>query len=373
MIAAIVAVAHLGATLAAAGAHAQETPPPELVPSPVADDPAGAEEEASGELVTLVLGLQGRAGVGADTVRVLNNLITFELGQAPGRRVLGMNDIKSLLEAEATKQLLDCNAQSCLAELAGAVDADRVVYGSVEQLGRGYFLIISEIDARSVTPVARAQRRLLDPSPDRLAAEVPGIVDELLRGGSATATTGVLIVTADDQVEIVVGGRGVGGAPAVVDDAPVGDVKVVIYHEQLPLTVTVPVHPARVTTVNVSLDALVGDVTPAESDEAFSDAIWTAGGGVVGLVCSGACCGASPLCGCFCGGLIASLLGVEQQLSFDGGNGTVSLGGLVGGGAADGAVPGGHGRLGGGHPGRALHARVRCGTRASHRGEAARR
>lgn len=312
-----IAIGWIALWAASASAQPPTEPPPQLAPPPPSADPAG-EDAPPDVLVTLVLGLQGRAGVGADTVRVLNDLLTFELGKAPGRRVLGMNDIKSLLEAEAAKQLLDCNAQSCLAELAGAVDADRVVYGSVEKIGRGYFLIVSEIDARTIKPVARAQRRLLDPSPDRLTTEVPSIVDELLRGGSATAETGVLIVTADSQVEIVVEGRGYGGAPAVIEDAPVGDVTVVLFYREQQLTVSAPVYPARVTTVSASLDALVGDVSPEEAEEALSNSLWAAGGGGAGLAGSIACCLTAP---CGIGALgccIATPFGSPQLMALGG-------------------------------------------------------
>ncbi len=50
-------------------------------------------------------------------------------------RVTTIADLNAMLQAEAAKDLLDCDDVSCAAEIGGAVGADRILAGSIGRIG----------------------------------------------------------------------------------------------------------------------------------------------------------------------------------------------------------------------------------------------
>src|SRR5512140_1503956 len=67
-------------------------------------------------------------------VESLTQVLAAELRQQSGASVITARDLASLLSLEKQKQMLGCTTESCMAELAGAVGADRVVAGDVAKL-----------------------------------------------------------------------------------------------------------------------------------------------------------------------------------------------------------------------------------------------
>ena len=61
-----------------------------------------------------------------------------------------------MVELEAEKQSIGCNDDSnCLAELAGALGADLVVYGELGKLGNQYMLQQSLFDTKAGKAITR--------------------------------------------------------------------------------------------------------------------------------------------------------------------------------------------------------------------------
>ncbi len=100
--------------------------------------------------------------------RTLGNLVTVELTKDRRLDVITQIDIKRLAELDSDRQALDCNAESCLAELAGAIGAQYVVYGELGLLGSAHVLNLSLFDSVA----ARAINRVA----------MQGTVDEVSRG-----------------------------------------------------------------------------------------------------------------------------------------------------------------------------------------------
>lgn len=105
----------------------------------------------------LVLDLLG--GSMEPTLRqTLTGVLTSEVRNlAPAAEVVSSEDVRTLLGVEAQKQLLGCDEDSCLTEIAGSLGADRIVAGSVGQVGDAYALTLRLLDpgraglVRSVT------------------------------------------------------------------------------------------------------------------------------------------------------------------------------------------------------------------------------
>jgi hypothetical protein len=89
----------------------------------------------------------------------LAQVIADEAGRAPGLSVLSADEVRSALQQEADKQLLGCAGNSCIAEIAEALDADWVVSGRIDNMadaGGGATLVaLSVLNARAVVVVNR--------------------------------------------------------------------------------------------------------------------------------------------------------------------------------------------------------------------------
>lgn len=121
-------VAHLASAVLAA------------VPAPPAAQPA--------ELLVLVLDLEA-VNVDADTARAIDRLLVAALGDLEGLQVTSQEDLRKLANLDAAKQAMDCAAQSCLAEMAGALGARAVVFGSVTGLGSTTSIALSLFDSKN--------------------------------------------------------------------------------------------------------------------------------------------------------------------------------------------------------------------------------
>lgn len=117
--------------------------------------PALAVDEPAPRNV-LVMDIGGSA-VDAGTARTITSTIAVSVAKRPKLNVLTGDDVKKIAEVEADKQVLGCDpsATSCLAEIAGAMGADLVLYGDVGRLGELYVLNLNLFDAGQATAVGR--------------------------------------------------------------------------------------------------------------------------------------------------------------------------------------------------------------------------
>lgn len=118
-------------------------------------------------------------GVDASLVTVLGGLITDAVARYPSIQTISTADIRSLVELETGKQQVGCDTTSCLAEVAGAMGAEYVVFGNVGMLGTTTVVQLSLFDAAQAQAVAR--RSIKASTHDALATAVEPAVADLLR------------------------------------------------------------------------------------------------------------------------------------------------------------------------------------------------
>lgn len=99
-------------------------------------------------LLVLALDLEA-VNVEPDTARAIDRLLVASLGDLPGLQVTSQADLRKLADLDAAKQAVDCAAASCLAEMAGALGARAVVFGSVTGLGSTTSIAISLYDSKN--------------------------------------------------------------------------------------------------------------------------------------------------------------------------------------------------------------------------------
>lgn len=135
---------------------------------------AWATDENPEKFRTILLSLKGNK-VDVETVNIISSLVTANLSQYDAIELVTSSDIKNMASLEAEKQSVGCNDEtSCLAELAGAMDARYVIFGDVGQLGPLLILGLNLFDAREAKAVSRmvVQTKDLGQFPDKLDAGV---------------------------------------------------------------------------------------------------------------------------------------------------------------------------------------------------------
>ena len=75
-------------------------------------------------------------------------MLTLPLARAQETTEDSRDEIASMLDAEAQKQMMGCDDSGCLAEIAGALDVDLLVTGSVTPLDKAYVLNLQLINQR---------------------------------------------------------------------------------------------------------------------------------------------------------------------------------------------------------------------------------
>jgi hypothetical protein len=259
-----------------------------------------AVKAQDGRVKTVVVGLAARRGVDAGLALAMSDVVQGVYVEDKARLVLGREDIKRVLSFEEERAALGCDSASCLSEIASALDVDRLITGSIDKVGSSYFVVITEIDARTVEPLSRVQKRLpLDE--DELVIGVQDLARELLSNSGkapvrADGTAGAIMVSAEPSgAKVLVDGEEKGVTPMRVEGLAPGTHKLTVDAKGFePVELDVPVYKDKVTEVGGGIGG--GVITPAEL-KAYEDAVgdnafwgWT-------KIISGAICGPALCCG----------------------------------------------------------------------------
>jgi TolB-like protein len=192
-----------------------------------------APAEAQSEQVSiLIMDIKADPSIPKTEVHTVNELVATSFSRYQGLNVLSSGDVQQALELEGDRQAAGCDDESsaCLAELAGALGAQYVVFGKLGQLGKLYILNLNLYDSSQAKSVVREKLQVdsiedmpqkIDATVEKMArifAEKTGAVDVSVEeeGGSALFWTGALL-----------GGIGLAsaigfGATAFISDGVVG-------------------------------------------------------------------------------------------------------------------------------------------------------
>ncbi len=177
-------------------------------------------------------------GVDPAVAQSLSASLAKELQRRGVHDVVTAQDIAALLGQERQKQLLGCGdeATSCLAELAGALNARLLVSGALVRLGSAWQLTLQTVDTQSSRSTGRAVRMAREPEElvvgwGFTVAEAVGlpapaqptrIAPALLLGSGAAAAVGggvVLLQSVFREGELTTELRLAAGNPAVLRPA----------------------------------------------------------------------------------------------------------------------------------------------------------
>jgi hypothetical protein len=127
-----------------------------------------------------LLPLAALGGVSKETAQLLGDALAGELRKRAGVSVLTQSDVAALLGAERTRQMLGCTDSGCIAELGGALGADRVVHGSIGRVGDSLVVNLSALDPRRATTAASVSERLRGHGEEAFLDLLPTLADGLL-------------------------------------------------------------------------------------------------------------------------------------------------------------------------------------------------
>ncbi len=160
--------------------------PPEVGPS-AEDEPEAAPKKAPsanalGEIRLLQIAVYDLEM--ADDVRLgrlLTDQLVVEIRKLGGASVIGMTEIKAMLDHEAAKAMTGCEEdESCLADIAGALGVDVIVIGSVAKVGNEHVVGMRRIDQRNAKVAGQYQQRITDDGTGQaLMAAIGAAVEEM--------------------------------------------------------------------------------------------------------------------------------------------------------------------------------------------------
>ena len=146
--------------------------------------------------------------------RVLADAAAGGAAAAPDLQVLSQGDITAMLGLERTRQMLGCTEdQGCMAELAGALDSDQLLSGSLTILERTALLTVKVLDVKKSRTLARVTATLLDATERELVDAARRLGHEAVTG-ERLDTTGVVRVAVDRAgATVTLDGRSLGVSP----------------------------------------------------------------------------------------------------------------------------------------------------------------
>jgi hypothetical protein len=122
--------------------------------------------------------------------------------------------VAALLGLDRMRQILGCtDDQGCLADAAGALDAERLLSGSLTILERTALLTVRVIDARKGRTVSRTTATLLDATEKELVDGARRLAHEAVTG-QRLDTSGRLRISVDRPgASVTLDGKGIGDSP----------------------------------------------------------------------------------------------------------------------------------------------------------------
>lgn len=108
-----------------------------------------------------VLDIQAQGAMPAGLVQGVTSVVVHDVRKlAVGATVVGADEIRAMMGLEHEKQLLGCAEVSCLAEVGGALGAERLVLGSLSRFGDTYVLDVKLVESRTAKVLAEGSTRV---------------------------------------------------------------------------------------------------------------------------------------------------------------------------------------------------------------------
>ena len=169
-----------------------------------------------------VMSIEAAGGASPELAVQLTARVAGWVGRRPSTTVITPDDIRALIRREEQRQRLGCSDQECLAEIAGALGADRLIAGRVTRLEEGWSLALTMIDPNAVKALSRVTETWGGPSLGLLDLVEP-MVASLFSDAPEALAGAIVLAGVEDGSEVLIDDRLGGTAPIeVLRAVPVG-------------------------------------------------------------------------------------------------------------------------------------------------------
>ena len=261
--------AALALSLAAIGPHPVSVPAPRPPPTPSAPAPANTPrctEPAGARVRVMLLDLITDPRFSSQR-GALGHIVAEEAARVRGYEILSADEVRAVLDQEATRQLMGCDDSSCLAELAAALDAALIISGRVDASSDGTPIVaLSVLNTRALVVLNSVSFAWAGPS-DTLPAVVRTAAQTLLLEPRERPPGALQVVGAPADAQVFVDGEAQLASEAATG-LSIGPHEVMVVADgKLPITTWAVVLSGATTNVEVVLE-----------DQPASSAWWWLGG-----------------------------------------------------------------------------------------------
>src|ERR1043166_5831753 len=156
---------------------------PAPAPPATTTTPTTATAKPASKVRVLVLDFKASGGIEPNVVENITGLAAAILSEDKRLEVLARPDLRSMIDLQVQKRETGCDGtSSCVAELAGALDAKLVVIGNVGYIGSELNLNLVLFDQATGANAGRkaVQAKDLSEVSSKLRAPLHGLVDDVL-------------------------------------------------------------------------------------------------------------------------------------------------------------------------------------------------
>lgn len=108
-----------------------------------------------------VMDLKARTGIDNMTVSSITDFVCTTILNIGGYEVIGKDDMQTMMEHIADRQLLDCDDTKCLAKIGGALGVQLLVSGNIGMVGKMYLINVKLIDIEDATVKNRVSEKYI--------------------------------------------------------------------------------------------------------------------------------------------------------------------------------------------------------------------
>lgn len=107
-------------------------------------------------------------------------ILTAARAHADRFDAVGHVDVQGILDAEAARQALGCDASECASEIADAISAEQLVTTQIGRVGSTWVVTLTRLQRSTMQVLAREQIQRTGEGADAILPELPRAVDALL-------------------------------------------------------------------------------------------------------------------------------------------------------------------------------------------------
>jgi hypothetical protein len=153
--------------------------------------PALSAQEDEGTLKTLFVMDLAAQNIKPEIAALVTSSISVSFEKLEIFQVRTATDVRQAMDIETQKEAMGCDTESCLAEIAGALGADYVAYGTVGSLGNSTLVTVNLYHHKESKSLGRERVQVED------QATLPSLMDQMVK--DLLAGTDLAIVKAEPE------------------------------------------------------------------------------------------------------------------------------------------------------------------------------